>query len=368
MRSHRDFEEKGKTVVIATICSITAIVAVVVIVLFANQNSLRRPVSSKSSPATVSFDDHSDIVSVISESEPKYTVSDLDFYNMYKDRESSVSESASATEQGEVPEHIEEETDETNDGKHILITKDDGTEEWVAINQQLPRHEYDFTNLLDQSGKLKYFENDRLVSRLGVDISKDEGYVDFVKLKKAGINFVMLRAGSRGYQTGQLNLDDSFTDNLKRANDAGLDVGVYFLSQAVTEDEAREEANLVITSLGPYSVTYPITFMMQSVKGEKSRADGLSKKDRTKIAIAFMKTVRDKGLKTMLCDDKSRLITKYDLTKLISDYDTWLLDPGADFPDYPYTFSMWRYTNKGSIDGIAGMVSMDICFTDYSIK
>ena len=368
MRSRRDFEEKGKSVLIATICSITAIVAVIVIVLLVNQDSLPGAATSKPNPVTVSFDDHSDIVSIISESEPKYTVSDLDFYDMYKDRESSVSDSTSGSPEVSEPEEPAEETDETNDGKHILIVNDEGAEEWVAINQQLPRHEYDFTNLLDQSGKYKYFENDRLVSRLGVDISKDEGYVDFVKVKKAGINFVMLRAGARGYQTGQLNLDDSFTDNLKRANDAGLDVGVYFLSQAVTEDEAREEANLVIANLGAYSVKYPITFLMQSVKGEKSRADGLSKKDRTKIAIAFMKTVRDKGLKTMLCDDKSRLITKYDLTKIIKDYDTWLLDPGAEFPDYPYTFSMWRYTNKGSVDGIAGLVSMDICFTDYSIK
>ena len=116
----------------------------------------------------------------------------------------------------------------------------------MLISPYLPKNEYDFTNLVCQSDVMKYYVDGKQASYSGVDISKLQDYVDFGKVKKAGIDFVMLRVGARGYGTGQLILDDYFSDNLKRATDAGLNVGAYFFSQAITKEEAVEEANMVL--------------------------------------------------------------------------------------------------------------------------
>lgn len=115
-----------------------------------------------------------------------------------------------------------------------------------ADQPYLPKHEYDFTKLVCQSDLMKYYQDGKLTSYVGVDISKYQDYVDFLKLKKAGVDFVMLRVGARGYGSGQIVLDDYFVDNIKRATDAGLQIGVYFTSQAITEEEAVEESNIVL--------------------------------------------------------------------------------------------------------------------------
>ena len=94
------------------------------------------------------------------------------------------------------------EADPSTDGKHTLVTNRDGKEEWVLISPYLPKHEYDFTKLVCQSDLMKYYQDGKLTSYVGVDISKYQDYVDFLKLKKAGVDFVMLRVGARGYGSG----------------------------------------------------------------------------------------------------------------------------------------------------------------------
>lgn len=177
---------------------------------------------------------------------------DFDFWDMYP-------EPTPEPQPTEEPE-TEEEDDPSTDGKHTLVQYADGEEEWVLISPYLPKHEYDFTKLVCQSELMKYYENGKQTSFVGADISKLQDYVDFGKLKKAGIDFVMLRVGARGYGTGQLILDERFSENIKRATDAGLEVGVYFFSQAISEAEAVEEANMVIQNISEYKITYPVAF------------------------------------------------------------------------------------------------------------
>ncbi|MBO4823841.1 MAG: hypothetical protein J5487_00455 [Lachnospiraceae bacterium] len=236
----------------AAALAVLLIVSVIIIVLVANKDYLKRKFGSDSSSVTTSVSEAStQSSSSTGASTSEVFVSDLSFYKDYEDRASatastsstsdtSVTTSATAT----TPELTEE-----NDGKHTLITNLDGTTEWAVISPHIPKCEYDYTNLFDQNGRLKYFENDKCKSFFGIDVSKDNNYIDYNKVKKDGVSFVMIRLGSRGYQTGQLAVDDYFRDNIKRATDAGLDVGVYFMSQAVTEDEAREEAQYVIDNL-----------------------------------------------------------------------------------------------------------------------
>lgn len=282
---------------------------------------------------------------------------DLDFWGMYPQATEAPVEAT--------PEPVVEE-DPSKDGKHTKITNDLGEEEWVKINNKLEKHAYDFTKLVSKSQLMQYYEDGKECSFVGVDISKYQEYIDFNKVKKAGIDFCMVRVGARGYGTGQLVLDEYFHENMKRATDAGLALGVYFFSQAITEEEAIEEANMVLKEIENYNVTYPVAFDMEYIENDTARVEKLTKNDKTTIAKAFLTTIEDAGYTPIIYGKKEWLIQKIDLTKL-QDYDIWLAQY-EDIPDYPYKFSMWQYTNKGTVDGISGKVDLNISFIDFSEK
>lgn len=291
---------------------------------------------------------------------------DLDFWGMYpKDDENDDADTDEENTDAK-DDDKKNEDDPSTDGKHTKLVHADGTEEWVLINQQLPKNNYDYTKLVSQSGVMKYYVDGTKTSYFGLDISKTQGFIDYNKLVKAGVDYVMLRVGARGYSTGQLVLDEYFIDNIKGATDARLHVGLYFSSQATTKEEAIEEANMVITQLGDYKIEYPIVFEMETIVNDGSRTAALTKEERTDIAIAFLDTIRAAGYIPMIHGDKEWLLTKVDLLKLTS-YDVWLSGEG-DLPDYPYQFSMWQYNKNGNTDGISGNVSFNISFIDYTEK
>ena len=178
----------------------------------------------------------------------------FDFWDLYPE----VTKEPAAQE--EVTESVEVH-DPSTDGKHTMVMNRDGEVEWVLISPYLPKHEYDFTKLVCQDGVMKYYEDGKQVSFEGVDVSKYQDYIDFTRVKKAGMDFVMIRLGTRGYGTGQLSVDDYYTENMKRAADAGLEIGVYFTSQAISEEEAVEEANMVIEHLKDYQISYPVALI-----------------------------------------------------------------------------------------------------------
>ena len=292
------------------------------------------------------------------------TPSDLDFWDMYPETTATPLPSADPSQKDNKKETAE--ADPSTDGKHTLVTNRDGKEEWVLISPYLPKHEYDFTKLVCQSDLMKYYQDGKLTSYVGVDISKYQDYVDFLKLKKAGVDFVMLRVGARGYGSGQIVLEDYFVNNIKRATDAGLQIGVYFTSQAITEEEAVEESNIVLENIKDYKITYPVAFDMSFVDNDTTRIETVSRADKTKITKAFLDTIEAAGYKPLLYGDKEWLIKEIDLSKL-SAYDVWLSQM-EDVPDYPYRFTMWQYANDVTIDGIAGYANMNISFIDYSEK
>lgn len=371
MRLPDDYDDRsGLTpAVVSAIVAVTLFVAAILVVVLmtnggnrgrGNQNvSLSQSgqeTPEPTSPVTV-YPDADELISG-----SKLTPDDLDFWNMYPPSPSpSLTPEPVATPEAEVVEN-----DPSMDGKHTLIKYSDGKEEWVLISPYLPKHSYDFTKLVCQSDLMKYFEDGKQTSYVGIDVSKLQDYIDFVKVKKAGINFVMIRVGARGYGTGQLIVDDYFHDNIKRATDAGLDVGVYFYSQAVTEEEAIEEANLVIESLGEYNIQYPVAFEMELIENDTARTDTLSKTEKTAIAKVFLDTIADAGYKTVIYGNKQWLIKEVDMSKLTA-YDVWLAQE-EDIPDYPYKFTMWQYSKTGNIDGVAGYVNLNISFIDYSEK
>lgn len=258
----------------------------------------------------------------------------------------------------------EEEKDPSEDGNHIKVTYSDGKEEWIEVNQNLTANDYDFTKLMYEKPVMNYYVNGKKASYFGMDISKSQGVVDFNKFRKAGGDFVMLKLGGRGYSSGQVVIDEMFTEYAKSAIDADLHVGVYFFSQATTKTEAEDEAKFVIENLKGYKVKYPVAFRMETVGGDMTRVDDLSVKERTEVAQAFLEKVKAAGYIPMLYGDKEWLLTKYNLEEL-QKYEIWYVE-SEDIPDYPYKLGMWQYKTDGAIDGVAGDIKLDISFKNYA--
>ena len=320
------------------------------------------------------------------EEEParKLRAEDLDFWDMYPVEDEETAQNAAVpekTEKSTFAEKAEKEREEqkqkeqdmqeelndpSTDGKHTLVTNRDGKDEWVLISPYLAKNTYDYTKMEEKAGLKRYLENGKKISYVGVDISKQNGSVNFMSLKTAGVDYVMIRLGGRGYSSGQITLDENFKENIEGAIAEGLDVGIYFYSQAISQDEAIEEANFVIQNLEPYkgNVKYPVAFDMEYVANDEARIDGLSREDRTTIAASFLEGVKAAGYIPMFYGDKEWLIKEIDLAKL-QNFDVWLTQE-EDIPDYPYEYAMWQYTSTGVVNGVKGDANLNICFIGYS--
>lgn len=257
-----------------------------------------------------------------------------------------------------------QEEEENSDETKMLIKKADGTEEWVEINENLAKNSYAKSRFVYKKPIMSYYLNGKEASWCGVDISSKQDSIDFKKLKKAGCDFVMIKVGGRGYSSGEIVLDEKFKDYMKSAKSAGLDLGVYFFSQAITKSELEEEAETLLEAIKDYSVKYPVVFRMQEVEGDMSRIESLDTDSRTELTKLFLKTIKDAGYKPMLYGDKEWLVSKINLEEL-DEYDVWLSQE-ADTPDYPYEFAMWQYDKSGTISGISEETGLNICFVDYT--
>ncbi len=185
------------------------------------------------------------------------TADDLYFWNMYKD-DRAVSDNAVITDKSyeERLKELEEEEqqkakeeDLSEGGTKTKVVRPDGTEQWIMINAFINPNPYKEEGFVYKDPMMKYYAEGKSVSKQGILLTEENGNVDFSTLKQAGVDFVMIRCGSRGYETGVIRGDQTFTDQLQGAVDAGLKAGVYFESAAVTMEEAQEEALFVLKSL-----------------------------------------------------------------------------------------------------------------------
>ncbi len=235
----------------------------------------------------------------------------------------------------------------------------------IPALEGVPKSNYKDENFKkDENGFLHYYEDGELCSYVGVDVSGHNGDVDFEKVKAAGVDFVMLRIGGRGYGEDGVLYDDSyFRTNLRRAKDAGLMVGAYFFSQAITEEEAREEALYSISMLDGAKLDYPLAFDWEMLEVEDARTDNISPQTLTDCARAFCDTVKDAGYIPCLYTGSTLAYYKYDLSQL-SDIDIWYAFYN-DSPDMYYNYMIWQYSCTGKVDGIEGDVDLNICMKNY---
>jgi len=370
--------KSGSMITATVVTAIAAFFLIIAAVLFFNKDKVfgnTKTQAPQTAETIVANEDkvmNEELSGYVSDS--TLTSDQLDFWDMY-DEESSIS-SITESKNPETDDKTQSSTGKEVDSQETIseeehknqtsIMGEDGTLEWISINPYLTKNTFDFSGLVLKGSVMEYYEDSRKVSRMGIDISKEQGLVDFNKVKKAGVEFVMIKVGARGYGSGQLIADENFESNLLGAQKSGLSTGVYFFSQAITEAEAVEEANLVIESLSENKISYPVAYDMEKIKGDTARTDSLNKETRTKIAQAFLKTIKGAGYKTILYGNKEWLLTKINLSSL-SEYDIWLSQE-SDIPDYPYKFNLWQYTYEGTIDGVSGKVDFNISFTDYDAK
>ena len=194
----------------------------------------------------------------------------------------------------------------------------------------------------------------------GIDVSKYQGNIDFEKVKKGGIDFVMIRVGYRGTVTGEIKEDVNFEKNIKGAIQAGLKVGVYFFSVATTKKEALEEAKFTVSKIKKYNITYPVAFDFETFK---DRAKKLTNKRRTDYALTFLEYVEKQGYEGMFYSYKAAFLSKFQMERL-KDYKIWLAHYTND-TDYQGEYEMWQYTSNGKINGIKGRVDLNVAYFKY---
>ena len=221
-------------------------------------------------------------------------------------------------------------------------------------------------------GKRYFFNaNGAKASLFGADFSKHQGTIDWASVKQSGVEFVILRAAVRGYgSSGNLVTDSQIAANIEGALSQNIDVGIYVFSQAVTTEEAVEEAERALDIIKGYDIKLPIYFDSEysGAPNRTGRADGLTKAERTSLAIAFCETVRNAGYKPGVYASKSFFYNNLGYAAFQSrGYEIWLAHHISSVTDFKYPYNIWQYTSKGSIGGVQSeYADLDIAYYDYA--
>ena len=195
---------------------------------------------------------------------------------------------------------------------------------------------------------------------LGIDVSKWNGNINWTAVKNSGVSFVIIRCGYRGSSTGVMVEDPKFKTNIKGATDAGLKVGIYFFSQAISDVEAVEEASMTIGLIKSYKISYPVFLDVEDSGG---RGDRIDSNTRTAVIKAFCETIKNSGYTAGVYANKSWLSGKMNVGSL-SAYKIWLAQYNTQ-PTYSGKYDLWQYSSKGSVGGISGNTDMNLSYLGY---
>ncbi len=190
----------------------------------------------------------------------------------------------------------------------------------------------------------------------GIDVSKWDDEIDWKKVKKAGVDFAIIRVGYRGYGNGTLYTDEFFKSNIKNALSAGVKVGVYIYSQAISGKEAREEAKYCINRIKDYDVTLPVVMDVEYAEanggytGRMYNAN-LSRTKLTNMCLAFVDECKDAGYEGMIYANRTMLENKVYASKISAEAKVWLANYTTN-TSYSGEYDYWQYSETGSVNGI----------------
>ena len=231
----------------------------------------------------------------------------------------------------------------------------------------IPTCSYKPDDFSENKGVVTYEGGD---SYVGINVNSQMGEIDWQQVADSGVDYAMIRVGWREYGKGRIQADPQFETNIQGALDAGLPVGVYFFSKAITDAEAEEEASFVLDKIRSFSVTYPVVFYWRfdykddGSLNEEIRTAGCNGDQVTGFINTFCARVSMAGYTVGFYCDKTMGYEKLDLSKLKS-YDMWYSEYRAA-PSFYYDFKMWQYTAAGTVPGIEGDVPFTLSLKKYA--
>ena len=211
----------------------------------------------------------------------------------------------------------------------------------------------------DRNNYLKLIEGESIT---GIDVSRYQYDIDFEAVKASGVDFVIIRLAYRGYESGKIVEDTYARTYLEQAKEAGLDIGVYFFSQAITPEEAEEEAYYVLSIIKDYDITMPVVYDWEKVSADSARTNYMDRRTLTDCSKAFLETIEAAGYWPMLYFNRRQSERLLYLSEL-KDYDFWLA-AYTDRMRFPYKIKMWQYTESGRVPGVEGDCDINIFFPD----
>lgn len=209
---------------------------------------------------------------------------------------------------------------------------------------------------------------------MGIDVSKYQGTIDWSKVKESGVEFAMIRVGYRAKSTGEIFEDPTARYNMQEAQNAGIMIGAYFFSSAITQDEAKAEAAFTKDIIAKYRITYPVAYNCEDFQSSDSRQFGMDSAARTSLACAFLDEIASGGYTPMFYASKGELegSAQWDTGILSSRYKIWV----AQYPDQPYptttassysgVHDMWQYTSQGIVAGISRKTDVNLAYFQYT--
>lgn len=207
-----------------------------------------------------------------------------------------------------------------------------------------------------------YYDGDDWNLRWGVDVSEFQGDIDWQQAADAGVEFAFIRCGWRGYgEGGSMHEDECFRQNIEGAQAAGLDVGVYFFSQATNTLEAEEEARFTVQLLEPYDITLPVYFDWERQRADDSRTLHTSGDTVVDCCEEFCRGIESAGYTAGTYFNLDEAYHEYDLDRFAG-LKIWIADPNVSRPRFYYAHDMWQYSFDGKVPGINHYVDLDVLY------
>ena len=208
----------------------------------------------------------------------------------------------------------------------------------------------------------------------GIDVARYQGTIDWTRVATSSVDFAMVRLGYRSYADGSIVEDPNARYNLQEAQKNNIMLGAYFFSSAVNTTEAVEEANWAADILDHYSINYPIAYDCEGFLEETSRQYDMSVKERTDVALAFLKQIEKRGYEGLFYASKNDMekFHRWDMSRIEKHYKVWVAQyPEVGYPtteksSYTGPHAMWQHTTKGVVPGITQNVDLDVAYFGYA--
>ena len=244
----------------------------------------------------------------------------------------------------------------------LIVSTTDNRYLFFPIDDTREKHGFEETDFIyDEDGFLVYQGGDTAADfTTGIDVSQYQGKIEWDRVAADGVRFAFVRAGLRRSRDGVLQADERFEQNIEGALAAGLRVGAYFYSSAVSEQEALEEAEFVISLIAPYKddLTLPVAVDLEPPENGESRHFDLDGDQADKDINVFCEKLAQEGYDPLLYGNV-RTFTLFVKKETAQKYPVWIAY--YNIPQYyPYEFDMWQYSSHGKVDGIEGEVDLNL--------